>query len=306
MSHVFNALLPICLIITIGYVFKYFRFPSDNFWPNMDKFTYHVLMPCLLVNELATAKIDFIHTMSLVATVLCAILIVLVLLIALNVLIHFDNRDFTSIVQGGIRFNSYAFLALVNSIFGSEGLALAAIVMAFAIPFINILCVSVFLFYVPHNDSFSFKNFLKTLIKNPLISSCIVGIFLNILGNPMPTFVLSSIATIGKAALPMGLLSVGVVLELRYFEDQKKELLISSFAKLVVMPMFAYGMGIFLELSALTLGIAMIFASMPTATSSHILSRELGGNVSLMASIITLETLLCMGTLLVAISFVIN
>jgi len=40
---------------------------------------------------------------------------------------------------------------------------------------------------------------------------------------------------------------------------------------------------------------------MPTAVSSYILARELGGDVTLMASIITLQTLFCMLTLFLVI-----
>ncbi len=95
----------------------------------------------------------------------------------------------------------------------------------------------------------------------------------------------------------MGLLSVGVGLELKYLKHAKKELVVSTVAKLVLFPMVAYGLSHLFGLAGIKLSIAIIFASMPTATSSHILARELGGDVSLMASITTLETLACVGTL---------
>jgi predicted permease len=88
-----------------------------------------------------------------------------------------------------------------------------------------------------------------------------------------------------------------VGLELKYLKHAKKELVVSSVAKLVIFPMIAYGLTQLMGLSGMSLCIAVIFASMPTATSSHILARELGGDVSLMASITTLETLACVGTL---------
>ncbi|MCJ8328181.1 MAG: hypothetical protein MJK08_13895 [Campylobacterales bacterium] len=50
---------------------------------------------------------------------------------------------FTSIVQGGIRFNTYVFLALPDSIYRDSGLVLAAILLTFIIAFINIICTSI-------------------------------------------------------------------------------------------------------------------------------------------------------------------
>ncbi|WP_041960066.1 AEC family transporter [Sulfurospirillum arsenophilum] len=296
MSYVLNALLPICLIIFAGYAFKHAKFPSIDFWPKMDKFTYYVLMPCLLVYELAVAKIDLTHTVNLVFTSLSGIFAILMILILLNMILHFQNRAFTSIVQGGIRFNTYVFLALVNAVYGDKGLVLAAIVIAFAIPFINILCISVFAIFL-REGNFALISFLKTIIKNPLIGACAIGGLINVSGIPIPVFLLKSVSIISHAALPMGLLSVGVGLELKYLRDAKKELVVSTVAKLIIFPLIAYGLSLLFGLEGMSLSIAVIFASMPTATSSHILARELGGDVSLMASITTLETLACVGTL---------
>lgn len=221
MNYVLNALLPICLIIFIGYAFKHAKFPSTDFWPKMDKFTYYVLMPCLLVYELAVAKIDLTYTVNLVLASLFGIFIILIILILLNLILHFENRAFTSIVQGGIRFNTYVFLALVNAVYGGEGLVLAAIVIAFAIPFLNILCISVFAIYT-RDGKFSLSSFFKTIVKNPLIGACVIGGAINAFGISLPVFILKSIAIVSHAALPMGLLSVGVGLELKYLKHAKK------------------------------------------------------------------------------------
>ncbi|KFL33848.1 MULTISPECIES: AEC family transporter [unclassified Sulfurospirillum] len=296
MNYVLGALLPICLIIFAGYAFKHAKFPSTDFWPKMDKFTYYVLMPSLLVYELAVAKIDLTYTLTLVATSLGGIFAILVVLILLNLILHFEKRAFTSIVQGGIRFNTYVFLALVNAVYGADGLVLAAIVIAFAIPFINILCISIFAIYL-REGKFSLRAFFKTIIKNPLIGACAIGGLINITGVEVPLFILKSVSILSHAALPMGLLSVGVGLELKYLKEAKKELVVSTVAKLVLFPMIAYGLSLLFGLAGMSLSIAIMFASMPTATSSHILARELGGDVSLMASITTLETLACVGTL---------
>jgi len=296
MTLILNALLPICILISIGYAFKYIKFPSTDFWPMADKFTYYVLMPSLLVYKLSIAKIELSHTVNLVATTLGTIFLVLVLLVLLNAVLHFEKRAFTSIAQGGIRFNTYVFLAFVDAAYGDKGLVLAAIVMAFAIPFINVLCISVFAIYT-RNGTFSLLSFLKTIVKNPLIGACVIGGVINASGISLPLFGLKALSILSNAALPIGLLSVGVGLELRYLKHAKKELIVATVAKLILFPVLAYGMGLLFGLSGMSLNIAVIFGAMPTAVSAYILARELGGDVALMASIITLQTIACMGTL---------
>ncbi len=296
MTLILNSLLPICILISVGYAFKYLKFPSTDFWPMADKFTYYVLMPSLLIYKLSIAKIDLSNTVSLVATTLSSIFLVLVLLVLLNFLLHFENKAFTSIAQGGIRFNTYVFLAFVDTAYGDKGLILAAIVMAFAIPFINVLCISVFAIYT-RNGKFSLLSFLKTIVKNPLIGACVIGGMINATGLPLPLFGLKALSILSNAALPIGLLSVGVGLELKYLKHAKKELVVATVTKLLLFPLLSYGVGLLFGLSGISLSIAVIFGAMPTAVSAYILARELGGDVSLMASIITLQTIACMGTL---------
>jgi len=300
MTLILNALLPICLIIFTGYCFKHARFPSLDFWPMADKFTYYVLMPSLLITKLSLAKLDLSHTVSLVATTFITILLVLFILVVLNFFLHFENKAFTSIVQGGIRFNTYVFLAFVDTAYGDKGLILAAIVIAFVIPFLNVLCISIFAIYT-RNGKFSLRSFLMTIVKNPLIGACVIGGAINVSGLPIPIFALKSFTILSNAALPMGLLSVGVGLELKHLKHAKKELVVSSVMKLLVFPLLAFGVGQLFGLEGINLSIAVIFGAMPTAVSAYILARELGGDASLMSSIITLQTLMCMGTLFVIV-----
>jgi hypothetical protein len=47
----------------------------------------------------------------------------------------------------------------------------------------------------------------------------------------------------------------------------------------------------------LTAAIALLFMASPTATSSYILARQLGGDATLMAGVITLQTAVSMVSL---------
>lgn len=293
MEDIITTLIPIFSLILLGYWFKWTKFPSVDFWPMADKFTYYVLMPALLVYKLASTPVALDEAVNLVATALISITLVFFILIALNVLFRFEGKAFTSILQGGIRFNTYVLLAFVGSVYGDSGLVLAAIVIAFVIPYINILCISSFALYT-QKGNFSYKSFIKTILKNPLILACALGGGLNIADISLPVTIMKSLDIISGAALPMGLLSVGVGLEFKYLRLAKKELFVSTFAKLVLFPVLIYGVGTLMNLGGVMMSIAVIFGSMPTAVSAYILARQLGGDTRLMASIITVETLACM------------
>lgn len=291
MEHITSALLPIFLLILIGYLFKRIKFPSNDFWANADKLTYYVLMPSLLVYKLSTANLDGLEAFDFVLTGVLGILAVLILNLLINLKTKTPGVSFSSVVQGSVRFNTYVYLALITAIFGDEGIALAALLITFAIPLINVICISIFAFFV-NDQKATFLGMVKSIITNPLIIACLLGGSINYLDITLPIITINLLKILSASALPMGLLSIGFALDLSSIKEAKSELIISTVLKLLIMPLFMYSIGIYYGLSTLLLTIVVIFAAMPTAPSSFILARQLGGDVKLMASIITFQTLL--------------
>lgn len=289
MEYIFTSLVPVFGLILIGYFFKIISFPSHEFWPLADKLTYFVLMPALLIYTLSKAKLD-INSVNLVLVSLLAIFLTMIFLIVFNKLSPANNSSFTSIVQGGIRFNTYVFLALSSSIFGNEGLILSAIILTFAIPFINILCVTVFAIY-SQNNKLDFIYLVKSIVKNPLIIGCFIGGSLNILNISLPISISNIFKILSEAALPLGLLSIGYALVLKDMKNVKKDLFISSFAKFMILPIFIYTLGNLFDLNETMIAVLVLFSLLPTAPSSFILARQLGGDLPLMTTIITVQTL---------------
>lgn len=290
MEHIFSSLIPIFSLIVIGYLFKKISFPSHDFWPMADKLTYYILMPSLLIYTLSKAEFDS-NSIWLILVSLFAITLTLIFLMIFNKISPTSNESFTSIAQGGIRFNTYVFLALSGSIFGKDGLVLSAIVITFAIPFLNLLSISTFAIY-SQNNKIDFIYLLKSIFKNPLIISCIIGASINFSGFSIPVSFDNLLKILSYAALPLGLLSIGYTLVLKDITTAKKDLTISLFAKFIVLPLFIYFLAKAFNLDDLMVAIVVLFAIMPTAPSSFILARQLGGNLSLMTTIITVQTII--------------
>ena len=301
MEHILTALIPIFLLILIGYYFKTIKFPSTDFWSSADKLTYFVLMPSLLVYKLSTANLEGLEAFDFVITSLLAILAVLFICIFINFKVKTQGAPFSSIVQGSVRFNTYVFLALISAMFSDEGIALAALLISFAIPLINFICISVFALYV-NDKKATLLGLIKSIITNPLILACFLGGGINYLDFSMPVLALNLLKILSAAALPMGLLSIGFSLDLSSIKEAKLELILSTCLKLIIMPLCMFFIGKAFGLSGVLLAILIIFAAMPTAPSSFILARQLGGDARLMASIITLQTIISIFT----ISFILS
>ncbi|WP_294966025.1 AEC family transporter [Sulfurimonas sp.] len=288
---IINTLIPIFFLIMLGYTFKHLKFPHEDFWKYLDKLNYFVLFPSLLVYKLSTANIQNINGFDFVLTAFISIFILSFLLIVYNKIFTFEASSFTSIFQGAIRFNTYVLLALVDAYMGDEGLVLALFLMTFVIPLLNILCISIFSIYVP-NDKVTPLSFIKSVLYNPLIIACISGGALNFFSIDLPLVMQSTLSIMSSAALPLGLLSVGVGLHLSSLRETKSALFVSSILKLIIFPFIIMGVSYMIGLDKTQTTVLVLFASLPTASSAYVLARELGGDLKLISSIISLQTLL--------------
>ena len=139
------ALIPIIVLITTGFLIRKSGFLSDEAWVGIEKLTYFVLFPALLIRTLGTQSISQVpwqHILLVVALVLLSASCILLVFHRLGV--TRDGPEFTSLFQGGVRFNTYITLAVAQSFFGEPGLAQGAVVVGFMVVLANLLCVSVF------------------------------------------------------------------------------------------------------------------------------------------------------------------
>jgi len=297
---IINTLVPIFLLILLGYFFKRIRFPDENFWKHLDKFNYFVLFPSLLIYKLSTADIRNITSFDFIIVTLLSLTLISILLIVVNKQLKFGNSAFTSIYQGAIRFNTYVFLALSDAMLSTEGFVLAMLLITFMIPVINVFCISIFSAYVPKNK-ITVIAFIKSILRNPLILSCIFAGTFNLLGFTFPDLIKNTLSIMSSAALPLGLLSVGVGLHLSEIRDTKMAMIVSSFAKLLVLPLIMFVIGRLFGLENDKMILLILFASMPTASSAYVLARELGGDLKLISSIISIQTILSIFTISIII-----
>lgn len=308
MEVILSSIFSIFFIIFLGYIFKKISFPSKDFWPLADKLTYFIMMPALLIYSLKSAKLDLLE-FSTIATLLLAIIFTSIFLIILNKISSTINPAFTSIMQGGTRFNTYIFLALSAAIYGEFGLVLSSIILSFVIIFLNILNVSIFILYIEDKNNTNAKSkidikyFFKSIFKNPLIIACIIGVSINYLKIPIPLVVDNSLKILSSTALALGLLSIGNALVLENFKQMLKDIFVSSFAKFLIFPLFTYIFILIFDIDKQTASILMLFALMPTATSAFILARQLGGDTKLMSAIITVQTLISAPILLLFLAY---
>jgi predicted permease len=295
MSHFITALIPVLILIFTGYFLKRINFLGDDIWAGIEKLTYYIMFPALLTYNIGKQNIHGTPWQGMFLVVAVVLVVAAVsLLVFYKLQSGMSAKTFTSVFQGGIRFNTYIALSVSAAYFGEKGLAFASISAGFMIVLINLLCVGIFVLY-GSKAAPDLKTFVKQIFYNPLILGCIAGWTLSLSGIGLPGVSADILEILGRAALPIGLLAVGAALKPKLIHGHRKAIISSSVIQFLLKPAMVIVLCSLLSLPALATGILLIAFISPTASSAYILARQLGGDLDTMASIITLQTLLAFG-----------
>lgn len=298
MASITDALIPVLALILVGFIIQRTNFLPPTFWPSAEKLTYFLLMPATLIHNLAGRQIGTLPWFKILLTVEGAVLTsAIVITLWWLTHRHMGGPAFTSLFQGGVRFNTFVALALAENLFGRDGLFLAAMGAGFMIILINVLCVSAFSLTVHNGTGMDPKRLLLDLLRNPLIIGCVVGVGLNASGMKLPVAIDGILALGGKAAFPIGLMAVGAAYRADNLMLHWHPLLVSSAVQFLCKPLVAWGLATYLGLTGMALSVVVLLFSVPTAPSAFILSRQMGGDHDSMAAIITVQTCLSFITL---------
>lgn len=291
---VLDILLPLYLLISLGYVFRHRSFPSLDFWDGVEKLVYFVLFPALIFSNLARADVN----PALISQILFAVAIPTFIVGAIQWLGFLDKRvsreTFSSMYQGAVRNNTTIGLVIAGLILPGQGVAVMALIMTIMVIINNITCVTVLTHYGDsgQRDAASQnKSMLRNLAGNPLIIASVAGLAFNFLALRLPDPLHSAIYFLGQTGLPLALLAVGAGLRLSASSGKIMVLGLSSITKLLIMPALIYLFVSLIDISTNDARIFILYGALPTAMSSYVLSSQLGGDKQSMAQIITLQTL---------------
>lgn len=306
MAVVIAALLPVFILILLGVVLRRSLMRLDTQWHGLERLTYFVLFPMLLIQTLVKADLSKVPAAGVGGALLLSALAMSLLCLALRpalARLDIDGPAFTSIFQGATRWQTYVALSVSANIFGDVGLALASVAMVAIIPLVNVFSVAVLAHYAAPEKQ-SARAIVMTVIRNPLIWACAIGLVVNIVHLPLPKIWHEVADALGRSSLAIGLLVTGAGLQLKGLLRPSLSAGIGVAFKLVLMPVLALALAAWFGLKGDSLAIVAICAAVPTSPSAYVLARQMGGDAPLLAQIITLQTILAAFTMPIAIALV--
>lgn len=304
MGVVLGALAPVFLLIVLGFVLKKTLMRLETQWHGLERLVYYVLFPALLIETLARANLASVPVAGVGGALLLSALLMSGLCLGLRPFLAgrgIDGPAFTSIFQGATRWQTYVALAVAGNLYGDLGLALASVAMVAIIPLVNVFSVAVLAHYASPERQ-SVRTIVMTVVRNPLIWACAIGLAINLSHLPLPKVWHEVAEALGRSSLAIGLLVTGAGLHLEGLFRPSAAAALTVFVKLIVMPVMAAALALLFGLSGPNLVIVVSCSAVPASSSAYVLARQMGGDAPLLAQIITLQTILAALTMPIAIA----
>ncbi len=295
MNAVFEALLPICVLIGLGLFLRQRQIIPADKWEGVEKLCYWLFFPAILAETLIKSDFQGAPLGDLTATLFCSVLTMMVAMLALKpVFARYGNMSsptYTSVFQVSTRWNPFIALAIILKLFDAPGVTLVAVAMVAMIPLINVENVCVLAAFITKTVP-SLSIIGRTILLNPLILGCLIGMGINQLDIPVWAPIMTIVDLLGRAALGASLLCIGAGLQIHHVLRPSRDVWLGTLIKLFVMPVFVWSWSTWFGLSGQVFYTAIIVAAVPAATNGYILARQMGGDAPLYAASIAVQTAL--------------
>jgi malonate transporter and related proteins len=298
MTSALAAILPVFGVIGIGFVAKRINVVPESAWPAVNSFGYWMLYPAFLFSTVAGADFSGPDTLKFLGCLILGFALAAAWGLSLRLVVKSNGPAFTSVFQGSVRWNGFVILAAAPALYGPEGTALVALGFGPVVAFVNVMSVSVLARWGNNKVKPTLAGAFGEVGRNPLVLASIAGVIANLTGFIQLLGPASeAIALLGRAAMPIALVSVGAALSFGELTKAPLHLVLGVVSKLLIAPILMLGAGTLLGLPPLLLAVAVGVSSMPSAPASYVLAREMGGDAPLMAGIVTATTLLALITI---------
>ncbi len=291
---IIRQMVVLFLILSVGYGANKLKVMSGVSNSLLTKIVMNITMPCTILSSVMSGELTMTGSEALFfgLMILITFAIAFILVIPVPRLLRAPKAD-AGLYRFLIAFGNVGFMGfpVTQSIFGQES---AFYVALFNIPF-SILAFSAGIIMIAGREG---KIDPKQVI-NPSMIASIIAIILFALKIKTPAVIAETAGLLSRMTTPTTMLIIGSTLASIPVREvfNQWSLYPVTLIKLFVMPLVTWLILRMFIKDALMLGILVVLAGMPTATSAVMISMEYGGNERLASKGVFITTLFSVVTI---------
>jgi len=295
-----NVVFPVFLVMFLGYLLKKREVITSGFLSSGNKIVYYIGLPALLFRGVYTTEIGEFVDLGFIAFTLISSVAAFFIIWGVSAIFLKEKTVRASFAQGAYR-GSFALLGipLILNLAGYAGMARAAIVITFVVPFFNVFSI---LALAPcTGEKLGFWATIWTVLKNPSNVMIAIGILLAVFDLSLPVMVSGSINTVANLATPLALLCLGGGMVFKGFDAKFKYAAIASVIKVIIMPIIITTIAVLFGFRDYELAVIVILVGVPSAVVGYAMAAQMGGDTYVAGTIVVISTIMSAVTLTVFI-----
>lgn len=301
MSAIILDVLPIFILILIGWVIVRSGLMASNVGEALSEFVFKIAVPLLLFRTIAEADFHGASPFRLWIVYFSGVAITWTAghLAATRLFGRDERIGVLAGVSSAFANNIFIGLPLVERTVGDEGLVALSILLAVHLP-VMMVAGTVLMEHAERKIAgksdrsmlLVLRQIAVNLVRNPLVIGLAAGMAMHLSGLTMPTTVATVVGQIAGIAGPAALISLGMALERYGVSGNVGIASVTSSLKLLLLPGCVWAASHLLGLSSEWTAAIVLTSSVPTGVNAWLIANRFGVGHSLAASTITVTTAL--------------
>ncbi len=291
------AIAPLMVFMAMGYFFKKRNYMNEKTTKQLNIIVFRFFLSVMCGETIYKANLR--EDVELLPVLIVALSILFVFAASWIIVPRFikDKTQIPVMIQGLYKAN-YAILGIpiAQSICGPENIGIVSVIAVVLVPLNNAL--SAFIFEKYTGSATSVPQLILKIIKNPLVVGSLLGLFLNVIGFKIPTWIMNGIISkVGALTTPLSMMALGASFEFSFIKKYKTHLFWALFGKLMILPAVIIPVTIALGVRGAGLVGVMIYAASPNAVNSYSTAVAMGGDADLANEIVVMSSIVSMLTM---------
>lgn len=293
--HIFSIIFPLIFIVALGFSCCKLKFFQQQHIAGLSKFTFYISLPAFLL--LNMSQIDLQQSISLSAFL--SFYIPVLSIFALGILVDrfylAKQKNYQQHSVFGLA-ASYSNMVLVGipiiiASLGKEMIAIAFMIITFHS---TLLFALTFLIGAKGSQhAFSWSNFAKSMVLNPIVLSIGCGLALNVLGIKLFTNLANSLELLATPAIACALFVLGANLAFYKIAANWQPALVASLLKIFLLPASVLLIGSYVfALETQILTVLVLLSASPVGVNAYLIACQVGQHQVTLASAVVLSTVL--------------
>jgi predicted permease len=293
-----KTVLPLFLVIIAGLIFSRTKAASKNWIDVLNKYALWIGFPALVIASLMKLELNGQSYTGLIITNSVYIVICMFLAFPIAGIFKLSSRVKRSLFLI-LSFGNVAYLGIpvLHNAFGDSVLPVAAIISAVYVFWL--LTLGIILIEINSEEKLNVKKLIFSLLKNPLLLSVFVGLFIVFFNIKLPEIIEKTISLFSNSVTAVVLFSLGIFLGLHKtgnLQDWLKALVL-TIVTILILPFIFYLAIKNTGMDSLQFKATILDSAMPLGLTPYALSVQYNLEVTLVSKIVVLGTIISVITI---------